>query len=126
MECLQNAGANIAANASCTEMLALEIEIGNLIQRIDSPEPCIEFDAVDNLNIVSEPDMLRPQVAVPVDNAPLLQAIQQHRALSPEKLAQHRVALPDQPQRKSETGIHKYCKVLLKIEFPLIKINLGP
>ena len=76
MERLHNAGANIAANASCTEMLALEIEIGTLIQRIDSPQPRVELDAVDDLNIVSEPDMLRPQVAVPIDNASLLQAIQ--------------------------------------------------
>ena len=76
MECLHNAGANIGANALCIEVLTLEIEIGNLIQRIDSLQPCVELDAVNDLNIVSEPDMFRPQVAVPIDNAALLQAIE--------------------------------------------------
>ncbi|HXW22185.1 MAG TPA: hypothetical protein VEK14_04695 [Rhodomicrobium sp.] len=76
MERLRNAGANITADASRTEMLALEIEIGNLIHRIDSPQTRVELDAVDDLNSVSEPDMFWPQVAVPIHNAPLLQAIE--------------------------------------------------
>ena len=76
MERPQDARADIAANASCTEMLTLEIEIGNLIQRIDSPQPRVELDAVDDLKIVSEPDMFGPQVAVAIDNAALVQAIQ--------------------------------------------------
>ena len=76
MERLRNAGANITADASRTELLALEIEIGNFIHRIDSPQPRVELDAVDDLNSVSEPDMFWPQVAVPIDNAPLLQAIE--------------------------------------------------
>ena len=76
MERLRNAGANITADASRTELLALEIEIGNLIQRIDGPQPCVELDTVNDLNIVSKPDMFRPQVAVPIDNAALLQAIE--------------------------------------------------
>ena len=76
VECLHNAGANIDANALCIEVLTLEIEIGNLIHRIDSPQTRVELDAVDDLNSVSEPDMFWPQVAVPIHNAPLLQAIE--------------------------------------------------
>jgi hypothetical protein len=61
VECLHNAGANIGANALCIEVLTLEIEIGNLIQRIDSPQPCVELDAVNDLNPTSP---IRPIVTI--------------------------------------------------------------
>jgi hypothetical protein len=54
-------------------MLALEIEVSNLLQGIEGSQPRIEFYAIDDLDAVAEPNVLGPQVAMSVDDTPLLQ-----------------------------------------------------
>ena len=66
-------GADIVSNSFHTQKLALKIEVGDLFKRIDSPQPRVELDTVDDLDAVSEPDVLGPQIPMPVDNTPLLQ-----------------------------------------------------
>ena len=86
MQRQHDAGPYIVSGAFHAEVFALKIEVCNLLQRIDGPEPRVELDAVDDLNFVSEPDVFRPQVPVAVDNAPLPQAAKQQKVPLPEKL----------------------------------------
>ncbi len=77
MQRSHNTGPDIVSKFLRTKMFAFEIEIGDLLQRIEDAQPGVEFQAVDDLNIVSEPDMLGAQVPVSVDNTPPLQPVEQ-------------------------------------------------
>ncbi|MGO9483575.1 MAG: hypothetical protein ACLPX9_03175 [Rhodomicrobium sp.] len=106
-------------------MLALEIEVCDLLQRIDGPKARVELDAVDDLDAVSEPDVFRPQVPVAVNDAPPPQAVKQHSVPLPEKLPQHPVAMASGRLRQAEAAVKQYACILLDIEFPLLEIALG-
>ncbi len=59
---------------SRTEPLAFEAEKGDLVEWIDDAQAIIEFQTVDDPDLVIEPNMLGPQIAVPVHNAAMAQA----------------------------------------------------
>jgi hypothetical protein len=62
---------DVLTRPGASETIALDAEIGDLIERIDHPQLSIEFQAIDNSHLVSEPDMFRPKIAVSVhDSAP--------------------------------------------------------
>ena len=52
-ERLHNAGLDDIADAFHTQMLALKIEIGDLLQGIQDPKARIELQAVDDLDVVA-------------------------------------------------------------------------
>lgn len=52
-ERLHNAGLDDIADAFHTQMLALKIEIGDLLQGIQDPKARVELQAVDDLDFVA-------------------------------------------------------------------------
>lgn len=71
---LRDAAPDNFADAHHAEVLALKIEVGDLLQRVQHAQPRIELQAVDNLDLVAKPDVFRAKVAMPVHDAPPLQA----------------------------------------------------
>ena len=69
VEHARDAPKDMISNPGGAEPFAFEAEVGDLIKRIDHPEVRIEFQAVNNLNPVGEPDVLRAQITVSVHNA---------------------------------------------------------
>jgi hypothetical protein len=120
-----DAGPYIVSSPFHAEVFALKIEVCYLLQRIDGPEPGVELDAVNDLDFVSEPDVLRPQVPVAIENAPVPQTAKQQKLPSPEKLPQHPVAIARWRLREAKAAVKEYAAVLLKIEFPLLEIGQG-
>ena len=118
-------GPYIISGAFHAEVFALKVEVGNLLQRIDGPEPRVELDAVDDLDFVSEPDVFRPQVPVAVENTPPPQSAKQQKRPSPEKLLKHPVAIARWRPREAKAAVKQYAAVLLKIKLPLLEIGHG-
>ena len=49
---------DIGPNPSRPEPLAFEAEKGNLVERIDHPKSQVEFEAVDDPDLIIEPNVL--------------------------------------------------------------------
>jgi len=121
-----DAGPDIVSNPFHPKMLALKIEVGDLLKRIHGPQPRIELDTVYDLNSVPEPDVFRPQVPVPIDNTALLQTVKQQKLPLPKEPPQQPVVTANCRLRKVEARIKQYSAVLLKIVSPLLEIVPWP
>ena len=60
IEPTRNARPDVPARPRRAEALALQIQEGNLIEGVDGAQPRIELQAVDDPDLVIEPDVLRP------------------------------------------------------------------
>ena len=56
------------AKPATAKPLAFQMQERDLIQWIDRPQMRIELEAIDDRERGTEPDVLRPQVAVTIDN----------------------------------------------------------
>jgi hypothetical protein len=73
-------GQQFRADPRRTEPPAFEIEIGNLVERIDQAEIAVEFEAVDDDRRRHKADVLGPEIAVAFDNGPVRDAPGKHGA----------------------------------------------
>jgi hypothetical protein len=53
---------------SRTQAFAFNAEERQLVDRIDHPQAAVEFEAIDDAHLVAQPNVLRPQVTMPVDD----------------------------------------------------------
>ena len=58
----------IIAYPGRSEPFAFKAEKSDLVERVDRPKPRVEFEAVDDSDLVIEPNMLGTQVAMPIDD----------------------------------------------------------
>ncbi len=56
------------ARPAGAEPFAFQMQEGDLVQRVESPQAGVEFEAVDDRDRPDRPDMLRPQIAMSVDD----------------------------------------------------------
>jgi hypothetical protein len=96
---------DVLARPRGAEPLALEIEVGDLVEGIHHPQARIELQAVDDPDLVIEPDVLGPQVAVPIDDAAAAYPCRQHGAAFGEEAPLQAIDAPDQGGGKSEPRI---------------------
>jgi hypothetical protein len=68
MQRMHDAAPQILAGPRSAKAFALDAQERDLIERIDHPQLCIEFQTIDDADGVTEPNMFRAKVAVPVDN----------------------------------------------------------
>jgi len=47
-------------------MLAFEIEVSDFLERVECAQPGVKLQAVDDLHLVTKPNMFGPQVAVAI------------------------------------------------------------
>jgi ribose-phosphate pyrophosphokinase len=92
---------DVATRPRGAEPLALQIEVGDLVKGVDGAQARIELQAVDDPHLVIEPDMLRPQVAVSIDDAAAAYPRSQHGAAFGEEAALQAIDASDQGGRKS-------------------------
>ncbi len=69
IETVHDAAAQVLTSPSDAQPFALETEEGDFIQRVASAEPIIELEAVDDTDRISEPDVLRTQIPMSINNA---------------------------------------------------------
>jgi hypothetical protein len=98
---------DIISHASLSEMLAFQIEVGDLFQRIDRAQTRVKLKAIYNSDAVAYPDMFGSQIAMSIENAAMSKAIFEDRAFFPEEGYQRPVARENDGAGKPETGVEK-------------------
>ena len=63
-----NTAPDILARPASAEPLAFETQECNLVERVNSSQARIEFQAIDDLYGITEPDVLGSQIAVTIDD----------------------------------------------------------
>ncbi len=64
-----DAAAQIFAGPGGAKSFALDAQERDFVERIDHPQACVEFQAIDDADRIAKRDMFRAQVAVPFDDA---------------------------------------------------------
>lgn len=107
------------------EPVAFEAQECNLIEWIDRPQARIEFEAIDDPHRIAEPDMLRPQVAMSIDDATVANAISQHGSPIGEKPALDAGDAPDQPRRQAEASVEQHSPIVRQALMPIAQMDRG-
>gem|GEM_PF-4816172 len=68
MQRMHDAAPQIFTGPRSAKAFALDAQERDLIEWIDHPQLCIEFQTIDDADRVTEPNMFGAKVAVPVDN----------------------------------------------------------
>jgi hypothetical protein len=68
---------DVFARPGGAEAIAFDAQERDLVERVDGPQARVEFETIDDQHWIAEPDVLRPQVAMPVDNAAATTAFEQ-------------------------------------------------
>ena len=84
-QCAGEAAAEIARKPRAAQPLAFQSEEGKFVERIVGAQIIVEFEAVDDARRVVEPDMLRPQIAMRVDDVAAGRTRREERAAASEK-----------------------------------------
>jgi hypothetical protein len=106
-----------------TEPGAFETQERDLIERVYRAQAVAEFEAVDDLHAVVEPDMLGAQVAVTVDETPLRDALSKERRALVEKPALRPIRATDQSPRQYEARIEQGASVLRQARVPFAQVG---
>ena len=106
-----------------TEPLALETEIGDLIERVDHPKPRIEFETVDDPHPVIDPNMLGTQVAMARDDPAMAKAGDDEAAAPVQISALRMVDTLHQAGGNTETRIEQHAPVIGKASLPVGKMD---
>lgn len=87
------------------EPLALQVQVGDVVEGIDGTQARVELQAVDDSDFGIEPDMLGPQISVPVDDAGFENARFQHAAVLDHEAALDTVDALDENRWKAEARV---------------------
>jgi hypothetical protein len=122
-ETVTQAGSNstpdIFTGPGDAESLAFETQECNLVEWIHGPQARIELQTVDDPDLVVQPDVLGAQITVPIDNAPIMQAPNEHLAVAREKAALDEVYPPDQTRWKRQSATEQNLTILCKALMPV-------
>ena len=108
---------------SRTEPLAFETEIGDLIERVDHPKPRVEFETVDDPDLVPQPNMLGTQVAMARDDPAMAKAGGDEMAAPVQKPALSPVDAPHEAGGNAETRIEQHAPVIGEAPLPVGKMD---
>ncbi len=107
LQCGCGAALDMFADPGTPQAFAFDAEEGDLVERIDRPEPRIELQAVDDPHRIGKPNMFGAQIAMPVDDVTVSQAIgDQLRSLLEEPLL-GLIDPPDEPGGKAEARVEE-------------------
>jgi hypothetical protein len=102
-----DAALDVSAGPRCAEPFAFQVQIGDLIKRIDGAQAGVELQAVNDPDLGIEPNVLGPQVPVPVDDAVPESAHFQHAAMLGHEAALDAVHALDERGWKGEARIEQ-------------------
>src|SRR6266853_6425748 len=107
------------------EALAFDAEEGNLVKRIDGAQTAVEFETIDDFHRIAEPNVFRAQVAVPVHDLTVTDAVgDQDRSLG-QKPALRPVDRSHQSGRQGETRVKQNASVVGKTAIPTVEVGLA-
>jgi len=118
-----HAALDVIADPRRSEPLAFEREKRHLVVRINGAETRIEFEAVDDPDRMAEPDVLRPQIAVPVDDVPPTHAGGQNPCVRLEETELDRVKPTNETVRHSQPRIQENSLVVCEASAPLMQVS---
>ena len=113
----------IVSSPGRSEPLAFEAEKGNFIERIDDTKARIEFEAVDDPDLVVEPNVLWPQIAMPIHDPAMTQACHDAIAAPLQKPALCQVNTMHDSARNSEPRVEQNALIVRKALGPIGKID---
>src|ERR1035437_1948402 len=125
IQCMRQMPPDPLGSPQAAEAFAFQMQESNFIERIERPQFWVEFQTVDDCHGLAQPNMLRAQVSVGIDEPPLANASQQQgRVFHGESALDLRDPL-DSALRKAETSIEQDAAVLSKRLLPCDKIVFG-
>ena len=80
-----HAAPDVFTGPGSAEPLAFKAQECDLVERVDGSQAGIELQAIDDLDGIAEPDVLRAKVAVPIDDTPVANAPSEDLALSKQE-----------------------------------------
>jgi len=107
-----DAALEIFPGPSGAEALAFESEICDLVEWIEHPQALVELQAVDDLHRPAEPDVLRPQIAVGLDDAARPDQVGEHGCMTVQEFTLSAIDAPNQPRRKGEARVEQHPAVI--------------
>jgi hypothetical protein len=107
VEAVLDAGLDVSPGPRRAQPFALQVQIGDLVEGIDGAHAGVELQAVDDPDLGIEPDVLGPQVPVPVDDAVPESAHFQHAAVLGHEAALDAVHALDERAWKGEARIEQ-------------------
>src|SRR6185369_1682886 len=122
MEAAKHPASDMLAGPGGAQTLAFEAQEGDLVHRIDRPQPRVELQAVDDLHRIAQKDVLGPQIAMPVNDPLRANARLQQPRPAAQELAQHGVNMPDEAGRATQTGIEQYPPIVCHRAVPVREI----
>ena len=114
----RNPPADVAPRPPAAEPLALEIEKGDFVERVGGTQGGVELQAVDDARRVAETNMLRPQIAMAIDDAPCPHAVRQQRSAQRQEAALGAVDAADQTGGHGKAWIEQNALIDLQTAFP--------
>jgi hypothetical protein len=108
----------VAPGPCSADALAFQVQVGDLVEGIDGAQARVELQAVDNPDLVVEPDVLGPQISVPVDDAMRAYARFQHAAALGQEAALDAINAPDGCRWQAKTRVEQHPAVLGKVRGP--------
>ncbi len=109
---------DIVADPGIAQEFAFDAEEGDLVERIYRPEPRIELQAVDDPDRIGKPNMFGSQIAKPVDNVTVTQAICDQLRFLGEEPVLGLIDPPDEPGRKAEPRLEENPLVIVQASVP--------
>jgi hypothetical protein len=102
----------VSTDPSSAEAFAFEIEESDLVERIHHPQTVVELQAIDNSHWVAKPDMLGPQVAMPVDNMAFAYPGGENVRLMREEAAQRLIDTPHKSRRQPQASVEQHATIV--------------
>src|SRR5712672_1547704 len=107
------------------EALAFDAEEGNLVKRIDGAQTAVEFQTVDDSHRIAEPNVFRTQVAVPVHDLTVTEAIGDQDGSLGQKPPLRLVDPSHQSGRQGKTRVKQNTLVVGQAAIPAAEVGLA-
>ena len=109
---------NVTADPRGAEPFAFETQKSDFVERVRRAQRGIELQAVDDAWRVAEADMLRPQVAMSVHDAPCPHATGQKRGAKGEEQPLRTIDVADQAGRHAEARFEQDAPIVAQVPLP--------
>jgi len=107
------------------EPIAFKAQERDLVEWIDGPQARIELEAIDDPHRITQPNMLRAQVAVPIDDATLANALGQRPRLLGKEFGLRTGNAADEPRRQPEARVEQHAPIVRQAFAPVAQMDRG-
>jgi len=112
VKCSSDAAAQIFAGPGGAQPFAFETQEGDLIEGINHPQAAVELQTIDDAHRIAEANMLRTQVAMPINDPAAPHALRQQRSALSQEPALHSVDVAHQSRWDLKAAVKKNTAVV--------------